>query len=77
MMQFDLLIPSHGGINPISHLLQSLHDQTILPTRLVILVRQEKTVAQLQEFINEVHLVLDGLDIDIVVLHSSYTDHNP
>jgi GT2 family glycosyltransferase len=76
MMQFDLLIPSHGGINPISHLLQSLHDQTILPTRLVILVRQEKTVSELQEFIKQVHHVLDGFDIDIVVLHSSYTDHN-
>lgn len=77
MIQYDLLIPSHGGTRPIWKLLRSLHDQTILPIRLIILVRQEKTVAELHEFSNHVQSVLDWLDIDIVVLHSSYTDHEP
>lgn len=77
MMQFDLLIPSHGGIKPISNLLHSLHKQTILPNRLIILVRQEKTVAELHELSNQVNAILEGLEIDIIVLHSSYTDHEP
>jgi hypothetical protein len=47
----------------------------MLPVRLVILVWKERTVAELHDFAEMVHIIIDPLGIDFVLLHSSYTDH--
>ncbi len=75
MLTFDLLIPSHGWIYPIMHLITSLSDQKVLPTRVVVLVWKECLVVEVQEFATMIHAVVDPLGIELIIQHAYYSDH--
>lgn len=77
MYIYDLCIPSHGWVHPVLELVQSLHHQTMLPARVIILVWKERTVAELHEFVTSLHEVLDPLGIDLIIQHTHYSDHQP
>gem|GEM_PF-4094781 len=57
------------------NLIHSLENQLLLPDRVVILVWKERTVVELQELANALHVVLDRLHIELVLQHAYYSDH--
>jgi hypothetical protein len=57
------------------HLITSLRDQNVLPTRVVILVRKECLVVELQEFASMIHAVVDPLGSELIIQHAYYSDH--
>ena len=75
MLQYDLLLTSHGEVFPILHLIESLADQSVLPVRVIILVRKERSVIELQEFATLIHERIDALGIELIIQHAYYSDH--